>query len=99
MAKLPNDDLFEGTKMSFGQHLEELRVALFKAMIGVVAGFLLGLLVAHYVVEFIQTPLKRSLSKYYVTKALLRRCMGSASVRGSCNHGNQHSDRFGVGAR
>jgi sec-independent protein translocase protein TatC len=72
MAKLPNDDLFEGTKMSFGQHLEELRVALFKAMIGVVAGFLLGLLVAHYVVEFIQTPLKRSLTKYYVTKATER---------------------------
>jgi sec-independent protein translocase protein TatC len=69
MAKLPNDDLFEGSRMTFGQHLEELRVALFKSLIGVVAGFLLGLLVAHYVVDFIQSPLKRALSKYYVTKA------------------------------
>ena len=30
MAKRPNDDLFEGTTMSFGEHLEELRTALFE---------------------------------------------------------------------
>lgn len=69
MAKLPNDDLFESTKMSFGEHLEELRVALFRSLVGVVAGFLIGLFVAQYVVEFIQTPLKNALTNYYTDKA------------------------------
>jgi sec-independent protein translocase protein TatC len=72
MAKLPNDDLFESTKMSFGEHLEELRVALFRALIGVVAGFLIGLFVAGYVVEFIQSPLKNALTNYYTEKAKIK---------------------------
>ena len=29
-AKKPHDDLFEGTTMTFGEHLEELRVCLFR---------------------------------------------------------------------
>ena len=32
----PDESLFEDTKMSFGDHIEELRVRLFKAVIGVV---------------------------------------------------------------
>jgi sec-independent protein translocase protein TatC len=58
--------------MSFGQHLEELRVSLFKALIGVAIGFILGLCVANYVVDFIQSPLKKALARYYVTKATTR---------------------------
>ena len=42
MAKHPNDDLFEATTMTFGQHLEELRAALFKALAGLVVGVLSG---------------------------------------------------------
>ena len=70
MAKLPNDDLFEGTTMSFGDHLEELRVALFRALAGIMVGFLIGMYFANNVVEFIQTPLKDALENYFVTKAL-----------------------------
>lgn len=69
MAKVPNDDLFEGTTMSFGEHLEELRTSLFRALIGIVVGFLIGMFVARYVVEFIQSPLKNALKGYYKTKA------------------------------
>jgi hypothetical protein len=34
MATTLKEDLFEGTKMTFGEHLEELRVALFRAVAG-----------------------------------------------------------------
>ena len=34
MSNHPNDDLFEDTKMSFGSHLEELRVSLFRGVVG-----------------------------------------------------------------
>lgn len=69
LVKHPNDDLFESTTMSFGEHLEELRMGLFRAMIGLVVGFLVGLIFAKDVVTFIQAPLKNSLDKYYLSKA------------------------------
>jgi sec-independent protein translocase protein TatC len=70
MAKRLNDDLFEGTTMSFGEHLEELRKSLFKSMFGLVIGALLGMLVANWVVKQIQTPLARALTNFYVEKAV-----------------------------
>ena len=59
MAKLsyPNDDFFEGTKMSFGEHLEELRRALFRAVFGTAIGLAIGFFVARYVVDMIKLPL------------------------------------------
>ena len=67
MAKQPpSDDLFEDTKMSFGSHIEELRVSLSRALLGLLAGFLIGLLIAHYVVKFIETPLTTALEDYYL---------------------------------
>ena len=60
----PQESLFEETKMSFGDHIEELRVRLFKAVIGVVIGFLLGLYFSNYVVIALQAPLKKSISEF-----------------------------------
>ena len=48
-----NDDYFASSTMSFGDHLEELRTNLFRALVGLILGVLLGLLVANYVVSFI----------------------------------------------
>ncbi len=62
---MPNEDLFENSSMTFGEHLEELRGTLFRAVFGLVIGFLIGLAVAHYVVEGIQTPLKTALEHHY----------------------------------
>jgi sec-independent protein translocase protein TatC len=70
MAKKPTDDLFEGSTMSFGEHLEELRVALFRGVMGVVAGCLIGFFVANAVVRFFQSPLERAMERYYLDKAL-----------------------------
>lgn len=70
MSGRPNDDLFEGTKMSFGQHLEELRVVLFRALFGLVIGMVVGLLVAKHVVLFIQTPLTAAMEDYFLERAV-----------------------------
>jgi sec-independent protein translocase protein TatC len=60
-----NEDLFEHTKMTFGEHLEELRVSLVKAILALIIGVLVGLLFANQLVAFVQTPLKDALTKYY----------------------------------
>lgn len=70
MAKYPNDDLFESTKMSFGEHLEELRVSLFRAVVGLVIGFAIGLLISKHVMNWMQYPLKQALENYYIEKAI-----------------------------
>ncbi len=66
MAKFPDDDYFANTTMTFGEHLEELRGALLKAIIALAIGFFAGLGVSEYVVRFIQTPLERALKRYYL---------------------------------
>jgi sec-independent protein translocase protein TatC len=70
MAKKPTDDLFEGSTMTFGEHLEELRVCLFRGVIGIVIGCLFGFFVANAVVRFFQSPLERAMERYYISKAL-----------------------------
>jgi len=68
--KRPDKDLFEDTTMTFGEHLEELRACLFKALLGLAVGFVFGLTIGGYVVDFIQVPLKKALTKYYVDQSL-----------------------------
>ena len=70
MAKKPNDDLFEGTTMTFGEHLEELRACLFRAIIGIALGCVVGFFAANAVVRFFQSPLERAMERYYMDKAL-----------------------------
>ncbi|MBN2295971.1 MAG: twin-arginine translocase subunit TatC [Pirellulales bacterium] len=60
-----DDNLFESSTMSFGEHLEELRTCLFKSLIGLVIGFGIGLFAGPWVVDAIQTPLQDALAKYY----------------------------------
>jgi len=70
MAKKPTDDLFEKSTMTFGEHLEELRVCLFRGVIGIAAGCIIGFFIANWVVRFFQSPLERAMERYYVSKAL-----------------------------
>ncbi len=69
--QLPEKDLFEDTKMSFGEHLEELRVALFRAVVGLFLGFLIGLAIADRVVKFIELPLRSALETFYLETDLI----------------------------
>src|SRR5437868_6294829 len=68
--KLPTDDLFEKSTMTFGEHLEELRVCLFRGVVGVALGCLIGFFVANWVVRFFQSPLERAMEQYYIEKAV-----------------------------
>lgn len=63
------DDLFESSKMSFGQHLEELRVALFKSLIAITVGFLIGLYFAGDFVRFVSEPLHEAVEKHLLRDA------------------------------
>lgn len=65
MPKAREDDLFQESTMTFGEHLEELRNCLFKSLIGLVAGFVVGLMAGGYVVNFIQLPLSNALNDYF----------------------------------
>ena len=65
MIRKPDEDLFKDTTMTFGEHLEELRGCLWKAMIGLVAGFLIGMWFAEDVVKFIKTPMEDALGVFH----------------------------------
>lgn len=60
-----DEDLFKHSTMTFGEHLEELRTCLFKALIGLTLGFLFGLAIGKPVVLGLQKPLKDALETYY----------------------------------
>jgi sec-independent protein translocase protein TatC len=62
----------EQTKMSFGEHLEELRRALFKSVIALFLGFVVGLIVGIPLVDYIQEPLTRALVKYKFNRAVAK---------------------------
>src|SRR5207253_6223011 len=70
MAKKTTDDLFEKSTMTFGEHLEELRVCLFRGVVGVTVGCLVGFFIANQVVRFFQSPLEGAMEEYYLDKAL-----------------------------
>lgn len=68
--KKNDKDLFEQSTMTFGEHLEALRTCLFKSVIGLVVGFVIGLSFGGQVVNFIQSPLQDALTDYYKTQSV-----------------------------
>ncbi len=61
-----NENLFEDSRMSFGEHLEELRKVLIRSLVGIAAGCVIGFWAAERVVEILQRPLENALTKFYV---------------------------------
>lgn len=64
-----NKDLFDESRMSFGEHLDELRKALFKGAVGVVIGCAIGLMFAPQVVKLLNRPLVKAMENYKLTHA------------------------------
>ena len=64
MPRRSEKDLFQESTMTFGQHLEELRVCLFKSLFGLMFGVVLGMVVGGTVVDFITAPLTSALTTY-----------------------------------
>lgn len=58
------DDLFEDTTMTFGDHIEELRVHLLRAVIGVVIAFVVMVFFGNYVVKVIVEPVENQLKEW-----------------------------------
>ncbi len=60
----PNEDLFDSSRMSFGQHLDELRKVLVKALIGVALGCIIGFYFANQIVALLNQPLIEALVQF-----------------------------------
>ncbi|MFY8071476.1 MAG: twin-arginine translocase subunit TatC, partial [Pirellula sp.] len=67
---MKGDDLFEKSSMTFGEHLEELRIALVKSSIWLALGMVVGLLLATRVVSYMQGPLEKSLENFYKKQSI-----------------------------
>lgn len=65
-----DEDLFRQSTMTFGEHLEDLRGCLFRSLVGLVVGFVFGLFVGQWVVEYIQAPLVAALTEYYQDRSV-----------------------------
>lgn len=59
------EDYFQDTRMSFWDHIEILRVHLFRAIAGFVVALIGGLFIGQYAVEFIARPVEDQLNKFY----------------------------------
>jgi sec-independent protein translocase protein TatC len=69
MKRYEEDDFFADTRMSFGDHLEELRACLLRALYGFLVGLFASFFFGHYVVEFIAKPVEDALIRYYNERA------------------------------
>ena len=70
MARHQDDDLFQSSTMTFGEHLEELRTCLIRASAGLAVAVIIGFFVAQPVVHLIEQPLRRALGNYYTERSI-----------------------------
>jgi sec-independent protein translocase protein TatC len=64
-----SEDLFAETRMTFGEHLEDLRVHLWRALIGFLIALVVGFFVGYWVLEFIAHPVTVELNRFYDERA------------------------------
>lgn len=64
-----DEDFFKDTTMTFGEHLEELRRCLVRALIGLAIGVSIGLWFGDTLVTLIKRPLEQALGGYYMSEA------------------------------
>jgi sec-independent protein translocase protein TatC len=58
------DDMFADTRMSFGEHIEDLRTHLLRAIYGFLIGFVIAIPISPYVLRFISAPVELQLNRY-----------------------------------
>jgi sec-independent protein translocase protein TatC len=64
-----SDDFFADSRMSLGDHLEELRRRLWRALAGFGVGLVVGFCVSPYLLEWIAAPLDAELLRLYERRA------------------------------
>jgi sec-independent protein translocase protein TatC len=62
------EDIFKNTRMSFGDHIEELRSHLLRAIYGFVVGMVVALIFAKWVFAIITGPVEAQLMVFYDTR-------------------------------
>lgn len=62
--KKPTKDLFDDTTMTFGEHLEVLRIHLIRAIFGLVITVLVCLYYGGHIVDFVRRPIDAALAEY-----------------------------------
>ena len=67
MVTRNSKDLFDESTMSFGDHLEVLRIHLFKALIGLFVGVMLTLIFGDKLVAVIRSPIDDALRAQGIT--------------------------------
>lgn len=65
-----DEDFFAETRMSFGDHLEDLRTHLIRAVIGFAVAFIISIFASYYVLEFIKMPVEKALQEYHMDNYL-----------------------------
>lgn len=63
------DDFFSDTRMTFGDHLEDLRLHLWRAFAGFGVALILSFGIGNYAVAFITAPVKEQLRAYHKRQA------------------------------
>jgi sec-independent protein translocase protein TatC len=64
-----SEDLFESTRMSFGEHLEELRTTLLKCLAAIAVGCVIGFSFASQTVEYLKGPLVKAMAEFNSAEA------------------------------
>jgi len=59
------DDMFADTRMSFGEHIEDLRTHLIRAIVGFVLALFVGFFIAPTVLNFIKAPVESQLNEFW----------------------------------
>lgn len=62
-----NRDLFDDSTMSFGEHLEALRVHVWKALLGMIVGVILSLTFGNQLIGFLRKPIDKALTDANMT--------------------------------
>lgn len=61
-------DLFDDSTMTFGEHLEALRMHLFKSILGLILAVIVCLIYGEGIVGFVREPIDSALKRYTVNK-------------------------------
>ena len=72
LVERPKDDLFENSTMTFGEHLDELRHCLVRAITCLGIGLAIGLFFADSVILYVQKPLESAIQYYRADRDLSR---------------------------
>src|SRR5438046_1684203 len=89
------EDMFAETRMSFGDHLEDLRTHLWRAVKGFLLAMIIALCFGNQVVKFIAAPVEEQLGVFYKRVAARKAAKDELAAR----RDDYYSDRIAISIR